>query len=74
MSTAPGSRVELMSLLEEVEAGRLGPEAAFEQLAHLPYRDLGFARVDTHRELRQGPPEAVLAEGIAALDGTSTGR
>ena len=28
-----------------------------------PFRDLGFARVDTHRELRQGAPEAILAEG-----------
>ena len=28
-----------------------------------PFRDLGFARVDTHREQRQGAPEAILAEG-----------
>ena len=33
------------------------------QFAALPYRDLGFARVDLHRELRQGAPEVVLAEG-----------
>ena len=31
--------------------------------ASCPFRDLGFARVDTHRELRQGAPEAILAEG-----------
>jgi len=38
-------------------------EEALETLSSLPYRDLGFARVDVHRELRQGAPEAVLAEG-----------
>jgi pyridinium-3,5-biscarboxylic acid mononucleotide synthase len=52
-----------MGLLEAVETGRLSPASALERLSHLPYRDLGFARVDTHRELRQGAPEAVLAEG-----------
>lgn len=36
---------------------------ALEQLAQLPFRDLGFARADVHRELRQGAPEAVLGEG-----------
>ena len=32
-------------------------------LSDLPYRDLGFARVDTHRELRQGAPEVILGSG-----------
>ena len=63
MSAKPGSRAGLLVLLEAVERGELDPGRALEQLAHLPYRDLGFARVDTHRELRQGAPEAVLAEG-----------
>lgn len=39
------------------------PDQALAQLAQLPFRDLGFARADIHRELRQGAPEAVLAEG-----------
>ena len=39
------------------------PAAALERFAVLPYRDLGFARVDVHREIRQGAPEVVLAEG-----------
>jgi NCAIR mutase (PurE)-related protein len=34
-----------------------------------PFVDLGFARFDTQRELRQGAPEAVLAEGKSAEDG-----
>jgi hypothetical protein len=50
-------------LLESVERGRVDPGEALERLARLPYDDLGFARVDVHRELRQGAPEAILAEG-----------
>jgi NCAIR mutase (PurE)-related protein len=60
-----GLRAELLDLLEAVEGGAIAPERALERLAGLPFRDLGFARVDTHRELRQGAPEAVLAEGKA---------
>ena len=58
-----GLRAELLALLEAVGRGDVGPESALERLGELPFRDLGFARVDTHRELRQGAPEAVLAEG-----------
>jgi pyridinium-3,5-biscarboxylic acid mononucleotide synthase len=60
---ATGLRSELLGLLEAVEAGTVDPRSALERLARLPYADLGFARVDLHRELRQGAPEAVLAEG-----------
>jgi NCAIR mutase (PurE)-related protein len=54
---------DIERLLEAVAAGQVDVSVALEQLAELPFRDLGFARVDTHRELRQGAPEAVLAEG-----------
>jgi pyridinium-3,5-biscarboxylic acid mononucleotide synthase len=53
----------LRELLEAVAAGEIAPERAMESLADLPYADLGFARLDLHRELRQGLPEAVYAEG-----------
>jgi pyridinium-3,5-biscarboxylic acid mononucleotide synthase len=53
----------LESLLTAVASGETSVSVAAEQLAFEPFRDLGFARVDTHRELRQGAPEAVLAEG-----------
>jgi NCAIR mutase (PurE)-related protein len=56
-------RDHFRELLERVQDGELDPETALDELARLPYRDLGFARVDVHRELRQGAPEAVLAEG-----------
>ena len=59
----PDLRSDLAELLEEVRRGRVAPEEALDRFAELPYRDLGFARVDTHREVRQGAPEAVLAEG-----------
>ncbi|MDX6565953.1 MAG: pyridinium-3,5-biscarboxylic acid mononucleotide synthase [Gaiellales bacterium] len=60
---ASGLRGILEQLLDDVSAGRVDVAVALDELAALPYRDLGFARVDTHRELRQGAPEAVLAEG-----------
>jgi pyridinium-3,5-biscarboxylic acid mononucleotide synthase len=50
-------------LLEEVQAGRLSVPQALERLRHLPFEDLGFARVDHHRALRQGFPEVVFAGG-----------
>jgi NCAIR mutase (PurE)-related protein len=56
-------RSEIETLLAAVERGEVVPAEALERLVDLPYRDLGFARVDTHRELRQGAPEAILAEG-----------
>jgi pyridinium-3,5-biscarboxylic acid mononucleotide synthase len=62
----PGLREDLEELLERVRSGEVEPHAALEQLAQLPFRDLGFARADLHRELRQGAPEAVLAEGKTA--------
>jgi NCAIR mutase (PurE)-related protein len=58
-----GLRSELEALLEDVRAGTVDPAEALERFAELPYRDLGFARIDTHREVRQGAPEAVLADG-----------
>jgi hypothetical protein len=57
------TRDELEALLDGVRRGEVDAADALERLAGLPYRDIGFARVDTHRELRQGAPEAVLAEG-----------
>lgn len=58
-----GLRSELEALLEDVRTGAVAPAEALERFASLPYRDLGFARVDLHREVRQGAPEAVLGEG-----------
>ena len=53
----------LKSLLEGVRRGKVAIPDALEELRHLPYEDLGFAKVDHHRSLRQGIPEVVFAQG-----------
>jgi pyridinium-3,5-biscarboxylic acid mononucleotide synthase len=63
LAAVPGLRDELEGLLERVRRGEVEPRAALDELGDLPFRDLGFARADLHRELRQGAPEAILAEG-----------
>jgi len=54
---------ELRDLLELVRLGTLSPERAVERVKHLPFEDLGFAKVDHHRALRQGYAETVFAKG-----------
>ncbi|MFW6158341.1 MAG: nickel pincer cofactor biosynthesis protein LarB [Planctomycetota bacterium] len=56
-------RDTLRSMLDEVAAGRLGPEDALERLRRLPFEDTGFARIDHHRELRAGAPEVIYCPG-----------
>jgi NCAIR mutase (PurE)-related protein len=53
---------EVKDLLTAVKDGRLTPDDAVGLLRELPVDDLGFARLDTHRELRQGLPETIYAE------------
>jgi hypothetical protein len=57
------NREALGKLLRRVQAGELTPEDAVERLRHLPYEDLGFARTDNHRALRQGFPEVIFCAG-----------
>lgn len=56
----------LRELLEEVRRGTCSPDQAVASLRRLPFNDLGFARVDHHRSLRQGFPESVYAPGKTA--------
>lgn len=53
----------LRALLADVRAGRLDVERALDRLRGLPYADLGFAKLDLHRALRGGAPEAVFCPG-----------
>ncbi|MGH8245785.1 MAG: nickel pincer cofactor biosynthesis protein LarB [Gammaproteobacteria bacterium] len=53
----------IRALLEQVRAGKVGVEAAVTRLKHMPFEDLGFAKIDHHRSLRQGMPEVILARG-----------
>lgn len=57
------NRESVESLLRRVAAGEQSVDAAADELAALPVRDLGFARLDTHRALRQGFPEVVFGAG-----------
>ncbi len=53
----------LRRLLNDVQTGACLPDEAVRQLRRLPFADLGFAKVDHHRELRQRLPEAVYGQG-----------
>jgi NCAIR mutase (PurE)-related protein len=53
----------IKKLLEQVHGGELGVEEAFSRLKDLPYEDMGFARLDTHRAMRKGFPEVIFCPG-----------
>ena len=55
--------VRLKQLLGEVADGRTVVDDALRELRDLPFRDLGFARADTHRHLRTGFPEVIFGQG-----------
>ena len=54
---------QLRTLLEQVREGALDVDAALARVRHMPFEDIGFAKVDHHRELRHGMPEVILAQG-----------
>jgi NCAIR mutase (PurE)-related protein len=53
----------LRKLFEQVRKKRLSPDEAVERLRHMPFEDLGFAKLDHHRALRQGMPEVIFSQG-----------
>lgn len=53
----------LKELLLQVKDGETEIDEALEKLKFLPYNDLGFAKVDCHRHLRQGFPEVIFGQG-----------
>ncbi len=55
--------VSLRRLLEQVRHGRRSIDQAVEALKHMPFEDLGFAKVDHHRAIRCGFPEVIYCEG-----------
>jgi len=56
-------KTELQEVLEKVSKGQMSPEEAFQALKDYPYQDLGFAKVDHHREVRKGFPEIIYGQG-----------
>jgi NCAIR mutase (PurE)-related protein len=68
------NEAQLRALMEQVRAGAIDVDAALARLRHMPFEDLGFAKVDHHRALRQGMPEVIFAMGktpeqVAAIAG-----
>ncbi len=53
----------LTKLLQDVKGDNMSIEEAVESLRQLPYQDLGFAKIDNHRQLRQGYPEVIYCAG-----------
>jgi pyridinium-3,5-biscarboxylic acid mononucleotide synthase len=53
----------IRNLFEQVRHGKLSADDAVARLRHLPFEDLGFAKVDHHRALRAGMPEVIFGEG-----------
>jgi hypothetical protein len=54
---------ELKTLFEQVRGGKMSPDDAVQKLRHMPFEDLGFAKVDHHRSLRVGMPEVIFGPG-----------
>lgn len=57
---------EIENLLIDVKCGKTGVEEALEILQNFPYTDLGYAKIDHHREMRTGYPEIVYCAGKTA--------
>jgi len=53
----------IRKLFDDVRRGKLTPDDAVARMRHMPFEDLGFAKVDHHRALRAGMPEVILGEG-----------
>jgi pyridinium-3,5-biscarboxylic acid mononucleotide synthase len=56
-------RDKLRELLEKYKADECSLDEVMERFRHLPYEDIGFARIDHHRNIRQGFPEVIFGQG-----------
>ena len=54
---------QLRALFQQVRSGAVDIDAALTRMLHMPFEDLGFAKVDHHRALRHGMPEVIFAKG-----------
>jgi hypothetical protein len=57
------NKADITKLLQRVKNNEIEVEAAMGILEDLPYKELGFAKIDNHRELRVGYPEVIYCEG-----------
>jgi len=73
------NKQETLDILKQIQGGTLSPEAALSRLCARPFEDLGYAKLDHHRELRKGVPEVIYGEGktpeqIAGIAAAMRGR
>ena len=59
-------REKLLEALQAVQAGEMTPEAALGLFAQAPYEDIGYAKIDHHRGLRNGSGEVIYGAGKTA--------
>jgi len=57
---------QLRILLEQVQSGAVAIDAALDRMRHMPFEDLGFAKLDHHRALRHGITEVIFGKGKTA--------
>jgi pyridinium-3,5-biscarboxylic acid mononucleotide synthase len=57
------NKVDIRKLLQRVKNNEIEVEAAMGIIEDLPYKELGFAKIDNHREIRVGYPEVIYCEG-----------
>lgn len=53
----------LKTLIADIQSGKIDSDNAMKALKRLPFEDLGFARIDHHRSIRNGAPEVIYCEG-----------
>jgi NCAIR mutase (PurE)-related protein len=57
------NKAETLGILQKIKSGDISPEDALSKLCTQPFEDLGYAKLDHHRELRQGVPEVIYGTG-----------
>ncbi len=60
------TKQELEKILQDVKSGELSIERAVTEIKAEPFRDIGYAKIDTQRELRKGTAEVIFGEGKTA--------
>jgi NCAIR mutase (PurE)-related protein len=54
---------EIKRILQQFKSGQMEIKEVLDKLKHFPYNDLGFAKIDSHRQLRKGFPEVIFCQG-----------
>ena len=53
----------IRALFDDIKQGKVTPDEAVQRMRHMPFEDLGFAKIDHHRALRNGMPEVIFGQG-----------